>query len=188
MNKLLTLCGLAVLSLATTANATTYDIDPAHTFVQLRVQHLGYSWLSGRFNDVEGSFFFDPAAGPAAQKIDISVKTTSIDTNHAERDKHLRSGDFLNVSEYPTASFVSTGYEGGPDGGFMNGDLTVHGVTLPVRVKISKTGEGPDPWGGYRAGFEGEVAVMSREVGIDQPLGPVSELVEITVYVEGIRR
>ena len=179
---------LAAMMLAAPAGAAEYKIDKAHTFVQFRVIHLGYSWLIGRFDDFEGSFDFDPKAGENAQSIEFTVRTESINTGHAERDKHLRSPDFLNVGEYPTATFRSTGYSGDAEGGVMAGELTLHGTTQPVEIEVTKIGEGKDPWGGYRAGFEGTMEIDRAQFGIDYDLGPEAETVYMELYVEGIRQ
>ena len=89
------------------AFAAGYKIDPTHSFVEFRIQHLGFSWLYGRFNTVSGEFSYD-AANPETSKVSVEIDTASVDTNHAERDKHLRSDDFLDVEQYPTAMFRST--------------------------------------------------------------------------------
>ena len=173
---------------ATAAQAAEYRIDPAHSFVQFRISHLGFSWMIGTFDKVSGGFIFDPAAGPAGQKISVEIDTASVDTSHAERDKHLRSADFLNVRKYPKATFVSTGYEGNARGGTMKGKLTLMGVTRPVAVAVRKVGEGKDPWGGYRAGFEGTATLNRRAFGAGMNLGPAPETVHFFLSVEGIRK
>ena len=184
-----TIFALAALLVAVApARAAEYRIDPAHTFVEFRIQHLGYSWLYGRFNDLSGRFAYDPGAGPEAQSISLRVATASVDTNHAERDKHLRSPDFLDVDTYPEATFVSTGFKGDDAGGVMTGDLTVHGVTRPIEVAVTKVGAGPDPWGGYRAGFAGTFTLTRKDFGMTHSLGPKGETVEMTLSVEGIRQ
>src|SRR5690554_3610063 len=113
---LATLISLATLG-ATSAQAADYVIDTkdAHAFVQFKISHLGYSWLLGRFNDFEGTFSYDEA-DPSAAKVDVTINVASVDSNHAERDKHLRSADFFNVSKYPKATFVSTSYTPNGDG------------------------------------------------------------------------
>lgn len=75
--------------------AADYIVDKAgaHAFIQFKIKHLGYSWLLGRFNDFDGTFSYDKEQ-PEASKINIVIQTASIDSNHAERDKHLRGDDF----------------------------------------------------------------------------------------------
>ena len=177
---------LAVTALP--ATAAEYKIDPTHSFIEFKTLHLGFSWLHGRFNTIEGTMTYDPSAGAAAQKIDVMIDTTSVDTNHAERDKHLRSADFLNTDEHPTASFTSTGYEGDENGGKLSGDLTLHGVTKPISFDIKKIAEGDDPWGGYRAGFEGSYTLTRADFGMEYNLGPGATTVEIGLFIEGIRQ
>lgn len=173
---------------ALSAAAAEYKIDPAHSFIQFKTNHLGFSWLVGRFNTFDGTFNFDPSAGPGAQAIELVIDTTSIDSNHAERDKHLRSADFLDVSKFPTATFKSTGYEGDENGGVLSGDLTLMGVTKPISFEVRKIGEGEDPWGGYRAGFEGQYTLTRADFGMDYNLGPAAEQVELDLLIEGIRQ
>jgi len=178
---------LAAGLLASTFNAQAadyiFDKRGAHQFVQFRVQHLGYSWLYGRFNDFDGTFSYD-ADAPEKAKVSVTIDTSSVDSNHAERDKHLRSGDFLNVDEFPKATFESTSF----DGKTLKGNLTLLDVTKPVEIMVEKIGEGKDPWGGYRAGFEGRVTFKMADFGIKKSLGPKSAEVEMILSVEGIRQ
>lgn len=169
------------------AVAADYEIDPAHSFVEFRIQHLGYSWLYGRFNDLSGDFSYD-AEQPEASEINLEIDTASVDTNHAERDKHLRGEDFLDVEKYPKATFKTTQYNGDAEEGTLEGVLTLHGVEKPISIDIKKMGEGPDPWGGYRAGFIGTTTLARKDFGIDYDLGPASETMELELGIEGIRK
>ncbi len=164
------------------------DTEGAHAFIQFRIKHLGYSWLYGRFNDFEGTFTYDPD-DTSASAIDVTVKTASLDSNHAERDKHLRGEDFLEVDKYPTARFKTTSYkETGLDKSGLEGELTLKGVTKPITIEVERIGNGPDPWGGYRRGFEGRTSFALKDFGIDYNLGPASREVEMMLTVEGIRQ
>jgi polyisoprenoid-binding protein YceI len=164
------------------------DTEGAHAFIQFRIKHLGYSWLYGRFNDFEGTFTYDPE-DTSESSIDLTIKTASIDSNHAERDKHLRGEDFLEVDKYPTARFKSTAYkETGFDKSVLEGELTLKGVTKPITIEVERIGNGPDPWGGYRRGFEGRTSFALKDFGIDYNLGPASREVEMMLTVEGIRQ
>ena len=177
----------ATIGLGTAANAASYTIDPSHSFIEFRTKHLGMSWLTGRFAKFSGKLNYDPAAGAAAQSVVVDIDTTSIDTNWADRDKHLRSKDFFNTDSITTAKFESTGYEGGADGGTLKGNLTLLGVTKAIEFPISKIGEGKDPWGGYRAGFEGKYVLTRKDFGMDFNLGPKAEQVEVTLMIEAIK-
>lgn len=172
------------------AMAADYAIDKQgqHAFVNFKISHLGYSWLYGTFKDFDGSFSFD-AAKPQDSKVNVTLNTTSVDTNHAERDKHIRSDDFLNVSEHPTATFASTAVTSTGGGtADITGDLTLNGVTKPVVIAATFIGEGKDPWGGYRAGFAGSTTLKLKDFGITKDLGPASESVELIISVEGVRK
>ena len=174
------------------ALAADYTIDNkgAHASINFKIKHLGYSWLTGRFNDFSGTFSYDPK-DVAASKINVLIDTTSVDSNHAERDKHLRGGDFLNVDKFSEAKFVSTSISDVDDDGEefdVTGELTLHGVTKTITIEVEKVGEGKDPWGGYRAGFSGETEIRLKDFGIDYNLGPASEVVELELHIEGIRQ
>lgn len=172
------------------SHAADYIIDTKgmHAFIQFRIQHLGYSWLYGRFNDFSGEFSFDKN-NPDAAKASIVVKMASIDTNHAERDKHLRSDDFFDVKKFPEMKFVSTRYRpAGMSEGMLYGNLTIHGVTKPVAFKLTHLGEGDDPWGGYRSGFSGTTEINRSDFGVNKNLGPSSEKVEIILSIEGVKK
>ncbi|SEQ33678.1 Polyisoprenoid-binding protein YceI [Azotobacter beijerinckii] len=172
------------------AMAADYAIDKKgqHAFVNFKISHLGYSWVYGTFRDFDGSFSFD-AAQPEASKVKVTLKTASIDSNHAERDKHLRSGDFLNVDKYPTATFESTSVKSTGQGSFdIAGNLSLNGVTKPVTIAAKFIGEGKDPWGGYRAGFEGSTRLKLKDFAIQKDLGPSSQEVELIFSVEGVRQ
>ncbi len=170
--------------------AETYDIDSTgmHASVNFRIKHLGYSWLYGRFNDFGGTFSFDEAK-PEEAKVDVTIKTDSLDTNHAERDKHLRSADFFEVDKFAEAKFVSTGYKPKGDGtGTLTGDLTLKGITKPLTLDVKETGAGDDPWGGFRRGFEGSGKFALADYGMNFDLGPASKEVELMLSVEGVKQ
>ncbi|ANF24563.1 YceI family protein [Stutzerimonas stutzeri] len=181
---------LGSMMLAGQAFAADYAIDTKgqHAFVNFKISHLGYSWLWGSFREFDGSFSFD-AAKPEASSVKVTLETDSVFSNHAERDKHLRSEDFLNVSEHPTATFESTSVKPTGDGtADITGDLTLNGVTKPVVIAAKFLGEGKDPWGGYRAGFEGTTTLKLKDFDIKMDLGPASQSVDLIISVEGIRQ
>ncbi|BBP44714.1 UPF0312 protein [Thiosulfatimonas sediminis] len=174
---------------AQTVQAASYQIDSKgmHAAVQFKIQHLGYSWLNGRFDQFSGHFTYD-SAQPNASSVMVEIDTRSINSNHAERDKHLRSADFLNVSKYPNAKFVSTSIVESASGIKVNGNLTLNGVTKKMTIDAEKIGEGKDPWGGYRAGFSGTTQFKLADFGITYDLGPASTEVFMTLDIEGIRQ
>jgi polyisoprenoid-binding protein YceI len=175
---------MAMMSSAPLLSANyVIDREGQHANVNFRASHLGFSYITGRFNDFEGSFSHDPS-NPSASKVSVTIKTISLDTNHAERDKTLRSDEFFDVAKYPTITFESTGYMAGSSGDKLKGDLTIHGVTREVSIDVKQVGEGPDPWGGYRSGFEGSVNVTASDYDLPEWVGDI----EISLNVEGVRQ
>ncbi|MBB3188844.1 YceI family protein [Halomonas cerina] len=175
----------------TQAQAAEYTIDTEgqHAFVQFKISHLGFSYILGSFEEFSGEFSYDPE-NLAASSVSVDVNVSSINTNHAERDKHIQSDDFLNVAEYPTATFASTGFEPtGDNEGVLTGELTLHGQTHEIEMPVTLVGEGEDPWGGYRAGFEGSTTLTLADYGIDMSSFPeVMHELELYVTFEGIRQ
>lgn len=175
---------------STTLAASDYVIDTegGHAFIQFRISHLGYSWLVGRFNRFSGEFSYDEER-PEAASVRIEIETASIDTNHAERDKHLREEDFLDVARFPQARFVSTAYRPTGEGrGVLEGGLTLRGRTLPIEIEVRQVGSGSDPWGGYRMGFEGTTQVTLADFGITRFLGEAARRMSFDLGIEGIRK
>tara|TARA_R100000935_G_C2769716_1_gene137153 strand:+ start:152 stop:727 length:576 start_codon:yes stop_codon:yes gene_type:complete len=188
-----TFAGLALgslMALSGALQAADYVIDKEgqHASINFKISHLGYSFVYGRFNDFSGNFSWD-ADKPESSAVNVSINTDSVDSNHAERDKHLRSDDFLNVAEHPTATFESTGVEmTGDDTANITGNLTLNGVTKPVVLDAKFIGEGDDPWGGYRAGFSGTTTLTLKDFDISRDLGPAAQDVELIITVEGVRQ
>ncbi len=182
--------GCVGLLLSSSIHAADYTIDTqgAHAFIQFQIKHLGYSWLVGRFNTFDGEFSYDENA-PESARVVVHIDTRSVDSNHAERDKHLRGEEFLHVEAFPDARFQSTAYRDLGDGkGELSGELTLRGVTRPITIAVDHIGAGKDPWGGYRRGFEGRTRLTLADFGITRNLGPASREVELWLGVEGIRR
>ncbi|MGR0278296.1 YceI family protein [Marinomonas dokdonensis] len=165
------LLGLCIAT-ASLANAATYVIDDsksgAHSQIDVKVKHIGISWVKGRFNDFSGSFEYDKD-NINASSVDVTIQTQSFDSNHAKRDKHITGSDYLNASKYPTATFKSTSISDLGDGKVkVDGDLNLHGVTKAITFDANLIGEGASPWGDYRAGFEGSVDLKFSDFGMDQ--------------------
>jgi len=191
-----TMTKLAITSLLTGAmfmpavNAADYAIDNkgAHASINFKIKHLGYSWLTGRFDKFGGKFSYDPA-NVSASKIEVNIDTTSINSNHAERDKHLKSDDFLDVNAFSNAKFVSTSVTEKTDGQLaVTGVLTLHGVSKTITIDAQAVGEGKDPWGGYRAGFSGTTAIALTDFAIKMNLGPASTHVQLELHIEGVKQ
>ncbi len=183
---------LLSLGLATTAMAEDYVIDTAkdHAFIQFKIGHLGYSWMLGRFNDFSGTFSYDEK-NPSASKVEVTIDVASVDTNHAARDKHLRSPDFFNVDKHPTSTFVSKSFkELGGGKAVLTGAFTLNGVTRDITIDVTHIGHGDDPWGGYRRGFEGTTTlkIADYDIAFAPKLGPASAEAQLYFSFEGIRQ
>ncbi len=190
LTKLALTSALVAAALMPTANAADYIIDTkgAHASINFKIQHLGYSWLTGRFDKFDGNFSYDPT-NISASKIQVNIDTSSINSNHAERDKHLRSDDFLDVSAFTNAKFVSQSVTDKGDGKLaIAGTLTLHGVSKDITIDAQTVGEGKDPWGGYRVGFSGTTNIALTDFAIKMNLGPASKNVQLNLYIEGIKQ
>ncbi|MBF0583166.1 MAG: YceI family protein [Magnetococcales bacterium] len=164
-----------------------YQIDPTHSFVTFSIPHLGYSLLQGRFDTIDGHFALDTDKAEGAA-IQVTVATASINSNHAERDKHLRSSKFLDVEQFPQATFQSRRIVEQEGKVRVEGDLTLHGVTKPVTFEAKMIGTGPDPWGGFRRGYAGTLRIKRADYGVSYNLGPAAEEMDLGLYIEGIRQ
>ncbi len=171
--------------------AAEYKIDTegTHAFVQFRIKHLGYSWLYGRFDKFEGNFKYD-AKKPETSSVAVSIDMNSLNTNHAERDKHLRDERFFDVTKFPKATFESKSFVPTADGkaGKLTGALTLKGITKDVIIDVVMVGGGPDPWGGMRQGFSGKTLITLKDFGINFDLGPASTTAEVMLDVEGVKK
>jgi len=167
-----------------------FDIKGQHAFIQFKVKHLGYSWLLGEFRTFDGSFSYDEKQ-PEKNKVSVNIKSNSIDTNHAERNKHLRGPDFFDVEKYPSITFVTTSYEDKGNGkATLHGKLTLRGVSKNIAIAVNQIGAGKDPWGGYRRGFEGHTTLhlSDYKMPFAPKLGPASDNVELFLSIEGVRQ
>lgn len=189
MNKrfLLVLC----LLFAPLLQAAEYKIDTegAHAFIQFRIKHLGYSWLYGRFDKFDGAFQYD-AKKPEASSVNVTIDMSSLDSNHAERDKHLRDERFFDVAKFPKATFVSKSFTPSADGkkAILVGVLTLKGISKDITIDVESVGGGPDPWGGVRQGFTGKTVIVLKDFGINFDLGPASAMAEVLLDVEGVKK
>ncbi len=188
---LATTLGVASVVIAGQVMADEYVVDTEnqHSFVQFKINHLGFSYILGNFEEFEGRFHYDPE-DLEASSVEMEVQTGSLNTNHAERDRHVMSDDFLSADEYPTATFVSTGFEPNEENeGVLTGELTLKGETREIEMPVTLVGEGEDPWGSYRAGFEGSTTLTLADYGIDMSDFPeVMHELELYVTFEGVRQ
>ncbi len=146
---------------------TTYTIDPAHSSAQFVVRHMMITNVRGGFSSVKGTVEFD-SANPTDSSVDVVIDANTIKTMDEQRDAHLKSADFLDTEKYPTITFKSTKIAVGGDGeASVSGDLTIHGVTKPVTLKVEgPTPEGKDPWGNIRIGASATTKIKRSDFGL----------------------
>jgi polyisoprenoid-binding protein YceI len=166
--------------------ADTYQVDPAHTAATFKVAHLGLSWTHGRFNEVSGRFVID-SAEPTQSSFELSLKAGSIDTGNDKRDEHLRSPDFLNVKQFPGATFKSTSVRPVQGGLEVTGEFTLHGKTQSITFTLAggKTAEFPP--GVKRTGYSTQFKLKRSDYGMDKMAGAIGEEVYVSVSFEGVK-
>lgn len=142
----------------------TYALDPAHSEVTFQVRHL-ITRVSGRFSSFAGTIQFDEAA-PAQSSVSVTVQTSSIDTNQADRDAHLRSDDFFSAERFPTMTFVSRSITASGGHFAVAGDLTIRDITRPVVFPVTYLGKARDPWGNEKLAFESELTINRKDFGL----------------------
>lgn len=167
--------------------ADSYKVDLGHTNFLFKISHLGVSNTWGRFNDFEGSFSLDPKE-PAKSSLTLSIKTESVDSNSEKRDGHLRGPDFFDTKTYPALTFAGTSYKKVSDTVWeVTGNVTLHGVTRPLTITLTKVGEGPDPWGGHRQGWDTSFTLKRSDFGMNFMPDGIGDVVTIYASVEGVR-
>jgi polyisoprenoid-binding protein YceI len=187
---------LASLALATLAAPAAravdnYTIDPAHMSIVFSVGHSGLSYTYGFFRRASGSYTIDKS-NLNNSRFQLTIEADSLDTNHAKRDEHLRSPDFFNVQQFPTIKFESTGctYSNTPERGhefLLTGNLTMHGVTRPVKLPLRMLAEGLGPYKDQRTGFLLQYDLKRSDYNMTELLKDnlVGDAVSITISFEG---
>ncbi|POM26011.1 hypothetical protein BTM25_03950 [Actinomadura rubteroloni] len=170
--------------------AGTWNIDPSHSEVTFAIRHL-MTKVRGSFTEFSGAFqIADELADSTAT---VEIQMASIDTRNADRDKHVRTADVLDVDNHPTMTFVSTGVRSEGGDHYLDGDLTIRGVSRPVSLAVEFNGVGDDPWGGFRAGFTATAEINRKDWGIEfnVPLGGdkalLGDKVAIQLEIQAVR-
>ncbi len=162
-----------------------YTLDPDHTFVLFRVDHLGLSKVIGRFNEAEASLDFDPG-DIEGLRLDGRIATGSIDIGNAEFEDQLRSGAWLNSAEFPDATFITESVQLGDDDSFIIvGKFTLRGVTQPMQLQARFNG-GADNilTGKYTVGFSASGEFSRKSFGINDFGALVGDTIEIEIEAE----
>ena len=170
----------------------TWNFDNSHSSIGFSVRHLMISKVRGQFNQWSGTFDYDES-DPTKSKLSVSIDAASIDTRDEKRDAHLRSPDFFDVEKFPALTFASTRVERDGDDFVVTGDLTIHGVTRAVQLKVESLGQTKDPWGGQRAGFSATATINRKDFGMHFNMALetggvlVGEKIEIAIEIEAVR-
>jgi len=141
-----------------------WSIDPSHAEVAFIGRHLKFTKVRGRFTGVEGAVRV--GADPADTSLEVTIDMGSVASGHVDRDDHLRSPDFFDVENHPTATFRSTRVEWAGTAGKLHGDLTIKDVSHPVTLDVEYLGYAEDPWGGRRAIFSASATINREDWGL----------------------
>jgi polyisoprenoid-binding protein YceI len=169
-----------------------YTIDTGHSSVGFAVRHMVVAKTRGRFTKFSGSFAFDPA-DLAHSHVAVTIDAASIETHDAQRDGHLRGGDFLDAENHKEITFKSKRVEGSGSDLKVVGDLTIRGTTHEVALDVEYHGGGKDPWGNEKVGFSAKTAINRKDYGLSWNAALetggvlVGEKVEIEIDVEAVK-
>jgi len=184
-----------LLAIPYIAVASTWNIDPDHSNLGFKIKHLMVSNVKGNFEKYSGTVEINDK-DITKSKVEVTIDTSSVNTNVKKRDDHLRSADFFDVAKYPTMAFVSKKVAvAGQDKLTVTGDFTLHGVTKEVVLDLEgPTGESKDPWGNIRKGATATTKINRKDYGLtwNQALETggvlVGDEVYITLEVEMIKK
>ena len=174
-----------LLASATDSRAAEYTIDPTHSHILFMIDHLGFAKIVGLFTDFSGTLTFD-SNNVSASKLAVTVKTESLQTQFAPRDRDLRGADWFNATEFPEMTYVGSEFVKKDERtGTITGKLTLHGVTKPVTlsVVVNKVGQNPlDKTNS--AGFSARGTLKRSDFGMKTFLGPIGDDVDLIVEIE----
>jgi polyisoprenoid-binding protein YceI len=166
----------------------TWAIDPSHSDISFTVRHLGVSKVRGRFDTFEGEIV--TAEDPLQSSVSVTIQAASVNTNNQMRDDAVRGGDFLDVEKYPTLTFRSTGLRATEDGLEADGELTVHGVTGDVVLRLEPNGFA-EGWGGAKvAGFSATTEISRKDFEVTGGAmgGTLGDKITIALEIEAVRK
>jgi polyisoprenoid-binding protein YceI len=173
---------------------TTYTIDYQHSDVGFSVRHMVFAKVRGHFTKWTAELAFD-AADPSKSSVNVSIDAGSIETREPQRDAHLKSADFLDAEKFPKITYKSSKVEKAGDKKYaVTGDLTIHGVSKPVKLEVEELGGGKDPWGNQRIAFSAKTRIDRGDFGLkyNQVLETggvlVGEHIDIEIDVEAIAK
>lgn len=174
-------------AVAAPLEAGTFAIDGSHSWILFKTNHLGLGTAWGSFNKFEGSFVLD-SENAEASSVAMKIDASSVDTKNKKRDDQMKGPDFFNAKEFPSITFTSSKVSGGGETFQVTGNLEMLGKKKEVTVTMTKVGEGDDPWGNYRAGFEGTFSIDRTEFGMDYMKDGIGSEVTLILAFEGLRQ
>ncbi|HEX5338720.1 MAG TPA: YceI family protein [Gallionella sp.] len=183
-----TLCTALAISLPFSALAAdSYTVDPTHTYPHFSVSHLGFSVMQGRFDKTSGKITLDRAAKSGS--VEIAIDAASVSTGFAKRDDHLRSPDFFNVAEFPTATYKSSAVKfKGDVPASVEGNLTLLGVTKPVTLTIDAFNCGTNPMSKKdECGAAASAKIKRSDFGMKFALPNVGDDIKLVFEIEAIK-
>ncbi len=183
--KQIALASVLALSSFAAQAAGNYTIDPTHTQVQFTYNHMGFSNITGRFDQVESEFNLD-TADLTRSSVSITIPVSSISTGVEKLDTHLLGADFFNAAQFPTATFKSTAVTAAGEGKLaVAGDLTIHGVTRPVVLDVTVNKIGDHPMAKVpAAGFDASLSLKRSDFGVGAYVPMVGDEVTLAITVE----
>lgn len=151
----------------TPASTITWKIDPAHSGAEFKVRHMMISNVKGSFSSLSGTLV-ENTIDSTQSTVEATIDIATVNTGDAQRDGHLKSGDFFDAEKYPTMLFRSTKVEKKGEGEYkVTGDLTLHGVTKPVVFDVEgPSTPGKDPWGNTRIGLSATTKINRKDFGL----------------------
>ena len=174
------------------AAAESYTVDGVHSTVVFHTRHMGISEAYGRFDRIsDKSRVVYDAAEPSRSSILVVIDAESVDTNAPDRDKHVKSADFLGAKEFPEIVFESKKVAGKPEALALEGDLTFHGVTKTIKVQAKVVGKGDTMFKDHRAGFVAELEIDMADYEVEfakKTPGAVGPRVSLTISLECVRK
>ena len=141
--------------------ATKWNLDPTHSEITFKVKHMMISNVKGEFRNFTAEIDSDDDTFKNA-KVNATIQTDSIDTNNADRDAHLKGEDFFNAAKNPTITFTSDALNDD-----ITGNLTIDGITKPIKLDVDFGGINTDPWGNTKAGFSFEGKINRKDFGLN---------------------
>lgn len=169
----------------------TWTPDLSHSHVGFTVRHMVVSKVRGNFQKFDASL--NIAEDPLQSTVEATIDLASINTGDEGRDNHVRSGDFFDIEQFPTMVFKSTGIRPNGSDYYLDGDLTIKGITKPVTLELEFNGIATDPWGGTRAGFTAEGEVNRSDYGISYNAALetggvlIGEKLKVSIEIEAVK-